>query len=268
MNHSLNYVRAAFLTLLLLCIAGVARGQVCTVSNTDTYSAMNYPCPDSTSFCGSPITIPVVFHVLHKTGGAGFVSISEINAQMRALNAGFNGTDFSFYLAGVHYVKDNSEFPGEVSLTLDTAHSIDVSHVLNVFVGDMPEGDYGYASLPSSGLLQVLIDYVTLPGGAAPPVGIDFDAGDILVHEVGHYMGLLHVYEGDVCEDRGDHIKDTPSCQLVLADHFGKNPPDTTNTCPEPDTAETMPDPIDNFMHVSRRSEQRDLYQVPARVDV
>jgi Pregnancy-associated plasma protein-A len=70
----------------------------------------------------------------------------------------------------------------------------------------------------------------------------------LLVHEVGHWLGLPHVFEGydekkapnGGCVPPGDGIKDTPaqasppySCEKVL------------DTCP----LDLGPDPLDNYMN-------------------
>jgi Pregnancy-associated plasma protein-A len=62
----------------------------------------------------------------------------------------------------------------------------------------------------------------TLPNGEAFP----YNVGTVLVHEVGHWFGLIHPFERGQCEHDSDGIPDTPFQSTNSAEPSVFEPPD------------------------------------------
>ncbi|WEW58049.1 hypothetical protein PRK78_003516 [Emydomyces testavorans] len=83
-----------------------------------------------------------------------------------------------------------------------------------------------------------MIPAASVPGGSAP----DYNLGITTVHEVGHFMGIYHTFQGRCSSTRGDDIADTPA-QL----NGSEGCPEGRDSCPD----EPGLDPIHNFMDTS-----------------
>ena len=122
---------------------------------------------------------------------------------------------------------------------------------LNIYyVSDMHEttGDwYGYCNFPgdtsADASILVLdgcvIDTGTLPGGNLPPYNI----GSTTTHEVGHWFGLFHVFQGNSCSGSGDLVSDT----VLQSVATGKGCPTSQDSCKDDEGL----DNIYNYMDYS-----------------
>lgn len=171
-------------------------------------------------------TIPVVFHIIHKRDGTGNISDQRVRAQVSVLNqdygavagsAGERGynTKIQFKLAGITRTANDNWFNDRDEIGFKRALGWDQKRYLNVYLNSA-SGYLGYAYLPQEDAGDVYDGVVLLYeaiGGRNN--GFDtYDQGRTLVHEVGHYLGLLHTFEGYGCFDgynSGDLIADTHS---------------------------------------------------------
>jgi hypothetical protein len=160
-------------------------------------------------------SIPVVFHVIQGSGNNGGVTAQMITDQMNVLNAAFASTGWSFGTPTVIRTTNNTWYTGCANTSTGNAMKNALHQggpdTLNVYTCNMGSGLLGYATFPSSyasnpGLDGVVLLNASLPGGNAVP----YNLGDTGTHEVGHWMGLYHTFQGG-CSTSGDLVNDTPA---------------------------------------------------------
>lgn len=190
------------------------------------------------------ISINVYFHViLNDSGSEGDVKDSQIRDQIRILNAAYTAAGVGFQLAAVTSTRNsvwyNMGYGSAAERQAKTALRQGTADDLNIYTANLGGGLLGWSTFPSSYKSNptsdgVVILYSSLPGGDAAP----YDLGDTATHEIGHWMGLYHTFQGG-CSNFGDYIPDTPSERSPA---FG---------CPVGrDTCKGDPglDPTENFM--------------------
>ncbi|MCK5076838.1 MAG: T9SS type A sorting domain-containing protein [Calditrichia bacterium] len=187
-------------------------------------------------------TIPVAFHVVRHNDGSADVSDSQIQSQLQVLNQGYRNTNFSFTLKSIDRTNNTKWSTHRMGTrnerVMKKALAVDPATTLNIYACDIGGGLLGYATFPwmydeSSYMGGVVVLYSSLPGGSAYP----YDEGDTGTHEVGHYLGLYHTFQGG-CNAPGDEVDDTPYEQSAA---FGC--PEGRDSCPGEGE-----DPIHNFM--------------------
>jgi len=220
---------------------------------SDCNSSSTNPAAEYDPSGGVDYVIPVVFHILRTNAGGGDVSDALINSQMDVLNEDFgafgNGaagtnTRIQFTLAGVTRTNNTTWYND--SGTYYNTLSWDTTQYLNIYT-NTASGNLGYAYVPSGGgVVGSSFDRVVLywPAVGRPaPYGSPYDLGRSATHEVGHYLGLYHTFDGGCvsasgCYQNGDLICDT-------------NPESSPNFSPCSRVTCGSPDPTDNYMDYS-----------------
>jgi hypothetical protein len=164
------------------------------------------------------MSIPVVFHVITKTdrklNTVGNVTDQQVADQIAVLNSAYAGTGISFTLQGINRVNNATWFDrcyGSAEGKMKQALAVDPANTLNAYTCNPSQGILGYAYYPnsfpeSSHMHGVVLLHSSLPGGSASP----YNLGDTATHEVGHYLGLAHTFQGG-CNEPGDSVGDTPA---------------------------------------------------------
>lgn len=185
---------------------------------------------------GGEYDIPVVFHIIQKTNGEGALDDSFIHSQIDVLNEDFMaiagspgapgvGGKIKFHLAtrdpngnpttGIERVTNNSYFsdPGSGLSPMKNALAWDTTKYFNIYTNDA-NGALGYATFPSqtAGDREDGVVLLHTSVGRNAPQGGIYDQGRTATHEVGHYLGLFHTFQGGCGTgySAGDLLSDTP----------------------------------------------------------
>ncbi|MDT4952751.1 MAG: hypothetical protein QOJ02_889 [Acidobacteriota bacterium] len=200
------------------------------------------------------VTVPVYFHVINTGKGIanGDVPLNMLKGQVDVLNASYGGatgganTPYRFVLAGVDHTTNASWFeagPGTAAeREMKSALHVGNAGVLNFYTNNAGGYLLGWATFPFWYAGDPLMDgvvclYSSLPGGSEVP----YNEGDTGTHEVGHWLGLFHTFQGGCAAVYNDFVADTPAERKPA---FGC--PTGLDSCPKEGV-----DPIENFMDYS-----------------
>ena len=191
--------------------------------------------------------IPVHVHVMRDKAGGGNVTDQQISQQIDVLNTAYAGegsgeashTGFSFTLAGTYRYKNNTWHQDKQSSTYRSKTRKGGADTLNIWLVDfaylgMATFPWDYAAKPK--LDGIRVHHDSLPGGSLT----NYDLGQTATHEVGHWLGLYHTFQGG-CTSTNDSVADTPAQGSASAG------------CPVGRDSCALPglDPIHNYMDYS-----------------
>lgn len=188
--------------------------------------------------------IDVYVHVVTAGDGTGDVSNGMISSQIAVLNAAFDPAGFSFNLASIDRTANSTWYAAgpdtSAERAMKNALREGTAEDLNIYVTNAGGGNLlGWATFPAwyggdpvdDG---VVVLNASLPGGSAA----NYDEGDTGTHEVGHWLGLYHTFQGG-CNGSGDEVADTPAERSPAYEC-----PEGRDSCKR----DSGNDPIHNFM--------------------
>ncbi|KAF2220472.1 pregnancy-associated plasma protein-A-domain-containing protein [Elsinoe ampelina] len=185
-------------------------------------------------------------HVITTAAKANRYTQSQIDAQISVLNARYAPSDISFrHMSTTFHNNDLWATTNETQSDMARVLRKGDYRTLNLyFQSDLPVVvGYAYYPIPNpSRPTDISFDgaYIhadALPGGA----WAGYEQGIAAVHEVGHWLGLMHTFEGQSCDGAGDEVDDTPQQSAV------------TWYCPERGSQDSCPgmdgtDLVENYM--------------------
>jgi hypothetical protein len=166
------------------------------------------------------IVVDAVFHIVAKASSKASITNAMPAAQLAALNKAYGPYNVTFNLVNVTWNKNDAWAVGNKHDDDNMKKTLRQGSytTLNLyFQTDLAGGVLGRCSLPSSIASNKVdpatyfndgcnVNANTMPSGSVA----GYNSGMTAVHETGHWMRLLHTFEGYSCDGPGDYIDDTP----------------------------------------------------------
>ncbi|MFT6831201.1 MAG: hypothetical protein ACJAZN_001359 [Planctomycetota bacterium] len=228
-------------------------------SQSDCTNSSSFPDPvyDPNGSSAPVYDIPIAFHVLYSNNGAGNIPDARIYEQIDILNQDFaalTNSRIQFHLAtedpqggattGITRTRSTSYYNDRGSYA--TAVGWDTTRYLNIY-SNTAGGNLGYAYVPNGGgVVGSSFDGVRLLWNSIGLTNyVPYNLGRTGTHEVGHYLGLFHTFDGGCgtsnCNASGDFCCDTNP----------ESSPSYTACSPSERSTCGSQDPVRNYMDYS-----------------
>jgi hypothetical protein len=178
-----------------------------------------------------------------------------ISDQFKSLNNDYAASGVSFILKGVDHTVNKAWATGKNAtniLAMKKALRKGDYKTLNVYfrtdLGLSADGNrlLGQCTFPvpspqlstALSLDGCMLLHSTVPGGTVPGSNL----GKTATHEVGHWFGLFHTFEGESCTGNGDYVSDTPAQATAT-----RGCPTRKDSCP----GQPGMDSVSNYMDYS-----------------
>lgn len=292
---------AITLTLIWLSVVllaqdyGCATMEILAAQDQASFDAMNeqlykYLQNKRSTKRDSIITLPVVVHVIHQNGAEN-ISDAQIHQGIQHLNEAFTNEDSydrgtgvdtkirfclakiapdGGYTSGITRTQSaltdltfrKDDFALKRLIRWETKDYINIWLVQEITNLPCEPNVTGYANFPSSH--GTSLDGIVCEArffGSSPSNSV------VHVHEMGHYLGLLHTFQGEDCKNHiclrdGDRVCDTPPDRLrTISGRACDDPPNSCRTDTYDGFEEDQRDLISNYMDYESTSCQHDFTQ-------
>jgi len=219
-----------------------------TEASTLPHDVATYRATDSAARAGSAsVGFPpppfilnhgVWFHIFYASNGDGKITPEQIAQQLTAMNQAYGAkvptqwspvvdTRIRFYLQGFEYIQNDDLYNSCDETLVKQPYAVSPAIYLNVYTCLMPLA-VGVSTLPNSYTIQMQpipntnwINGIRIDpnafAGATTTEYPQYHLGRVLVHEAGHFYGLLHPYtDGCTPNMPNDYVADTPRTADML----------------------------------------------------
>ena len=183
--------------------------------------------------------VQVAFHIITGTSGQGTQPDmnNRVADQITILNSTYAKFNISFKLVSTDYTSNenwfqNASYFGEVNALNQTTQTLakNPQKVMNVYTNNsrfLGESTFPWYKTRGTAGDYIVMNFNALADGTGTFFGGKYIGGKTLVHEVGHFLGLLHTFEGgsDYCNSDqnqgctiGDQVDDTPPQKICYFD--------------------------------------------------
>ncbi|KAL8708931.1 MAG: hypothetical protein Q9220_006263 [cf. Caloplaca sp. 1 TL-2023] len=178
------------------------------------------------------LNVNTYFHVVTTSAKQGSITQTQLNNQLAVLNRSYGPSGISFTLISSDFTVNNNWATGNYDSQMKPALRKGTYKDLNVyFLSDLGGGLLGICNFPtnaspgSSTYNQDGCDVLaqSVPGGTAT----NYNQGGSATHEIGHWFGLFHVFQGQSCSGAGDSVSDTPQQSTATS-----GCPSSKDSCP------------------------------------
>ncbi|KAL9116821.1 MAG: hypothetical protein Q9187_006650, partial [Circinaria calcarea] len=215
------------------------------MAQANAFRTQTDPAPAAAA--AGTINVKTYFHVVTTSAKAGSITQTQLNNQLTVLNRSYGPSGITFTLISSDFTVNNNWATGNYDSQMKPALRKGTYADLNVyFLSDLGGGLLGICNFPtntSPGTPRYNEDGCnvlaqSVPGGTAT----NYNQGGTTTHEIGHWFGLFHVFQGQSCSGAGDSVSDTP-----LQSTATSGCPTGKDSCP----SATGLDSINNYMDYS-----------------